>query len=300
MTTATICERVQAFKTSSSFSGGDPFSFSISLNKDLKLPGRHDPVDYLKKLDVSLKGKNVCVVCPGNAGLCVEALRAGAATVSAYELRPVYYKSLRAVASFAGEVLSKEIYIVDSLKPGTYDVVIWSEGVDDIRDPKLVFDSAILSVVPGGTFYLELAHGTAGAVPDRTNCWRPSKDGLAATIKAYPALKVVVEADGRNQTRKIYTIKDTRTPVAEDMIPQRAIEPSAPQPTIEILDSGPPDDTTDIEYFRNKLMSAVAKMREPADAKPQAAEDLSEVFDRPVGQPSTPKSKKRSGKESKS
>lgn len=307
MTTAPIRDRVQAFKTSSSFSGGDPFSFSISLDKDLKLPGRHDPVDYLKRLDADLKDKTVCVVCPGNGGLCVEALRAGAASVSAFELRSVYYKSLKAVSAFTKETLGREIDVLGALKPNYFDVVIWSEGVDDIRDPSLVIESAIKSIAPGGVLYLEVAHGTAGAVPERTNSWKPSKDGLLATLGAYPSLKVSSETDGRNQVRKIYTVKDIRLPVA-------TIPAGVPAPTVEVLSAPPEFDTSDVEYFRTKLMAGIAKMREqeqpkadveqPAPVAADPASELSEVFDREpepeAGKPSTPKSRRRSGKESKS
>jgi hypothetical protein len=318
MTTAPIRDRVQTLKTSSSFTGGDPFSFVVQLEKDVKLPGRHDPAAYLERIGAQLKGKSVCIVCPGNAGLCIEALRAGAAGVLAFEPRPVYQKALQAVAAFSEEVFDEGFATTKSLdKAGPFDVVIWSEGVDDIQDPKTTIDAVIKSVAPAGVLYLELSHGTAGAVPDRTNSWKPTKDGLIATIKGYSDVRLDGEIDGRNQVRKIYTIKNTKAP-EPFFVPQAPINPDAPSDVSVLSDQNSPDE--DVEYFRKQLWNSLNLLREPTPApapEPVAATeptpteapvepkpDLSEVVDRQpeaeTGKASTPKSRRKPGKESKS
>lgn len=315
MLTLSLSERVQKFKTSSAFTSGDPFSFGVVLDKNLSLPGKFDPEIYIQNLGQSVKGKTVCVVCPGNGGLCVEALRMGAETVVAYELRTVYQRSLRSISEFAAETLGSTFELpATATKPDSYDIIIWSEGLDEIRDPKSIIAEVISSLAPGGVLYFELSHGTAGPVPAQTNSWKPTKDGFLATISEFKDVEVSGELPGRNQTRTIYKIQSLKAS-------SKPGAPKLPNPQADSMEK------EDVEYFRRLLLEAMNSMKADAAGTPKTADamadatgldrsdtigddkvgnrpELSEVYEREAEatsrRASTPKSRRKGAKDSKS
>ena len=202
--------RLRTFKASSSFTPGDALSFSIHFGDDISLPGRHDPVAYMEQLAIDVAGKNVLIVCPGNAGLAVAALRAGASTVVVLEPRNVYHRAIPQISEFASEVIGATFsQRTDSSKlVESFDLVLWSEGLDDISHPKALVEQVIAAMKKGSTIYWEINHGQNGVLPESTNAWRPSEDGFKATLSQLGDLKIVSTLEGRGQTRKIYTIQN--------------------------------------------------------------------------------------------
>lgn len=209
--TNTLALEVRQFAQSSSFTSGDPFSFSIKITDDVSLPGKFDPANYLNAVTSSIEGR-VAVVCPGNGGLCVELLRRGAQEVIAFEPRNQFWKSLDAVSKFYNSVHGKTFEIIDKLpveESGKFNTVIWSEGLDELRDPMKPLTEVLGCLVPRGRLFIELSHGTHKAAPEAINSWRPSPEAFAETIEGIENVAVKLRAEGRNASRTTYTIQNT-------------------------------------------------------------------------------------------
>jgi SAM-dependent methyltransferase len=222
-----LVDQIKAFKQSSAFTSGDALSFSIKFTDALSLPGKFNPETYLTASGIAINGV-VGIVCPGNGGLCVEALHRGAVSVTAFEPRNVYFKALAKVAEFC-EAATGKTYSYDTSRPtlqtAAYDLIIWSEGLDEIRDPAEFFKSVVAGLRPGGTLLIEVAYGAHAALPKNTNSWKPSADNFEATIKGLGNLEIVSKLPGRNQLRSIYTIKNTTAPLA--VVPVTTDQPTA-------------------------------------------------------------------------
>lgn len=248
-------QQIKEFRQSSSFTPGDALSFSVKFTETLSLPGRHDPATYLQLDHHDLTGR-VAIVCPGNGGLCVEALKRGFTSVDAFEPRNVYHKSIAKVAEFCKAILNKTYSYSTSkgsLDQGRYDLIIWSEGLDEIRDPATLFRGALEALKPGGAIYVEVSHGTHTSLPKSTNAWRPSIDSFESTIKSIGDLTIESRRPGRNQLRVIYEIRrgpaaanPTLVTISQDvettMITEKA--PSILQDEADALFGGPGETTS--------------------------------------------------------
>ena len=287
--TETIENRIKSFKASSFFTAGDPYSFSITLNDEFKLPGKYDPEDYIARLGLELEGKNVLIVCPANSGLCLEAIHAGASTVVGFEPRHLYHRPMVAIAEFADELVGTTFIhrTGDSDLVEKFDVVIWAEGVDDIPHPKVVFDKVFDAVAPGGRFYLELATGTHDVLPETTNCWKPTVEAVEETVGAYGDFEVIGTASGRNQIRKIFTIINNE------------------KATIEVLAGPDFSSVEEIREFADKLKATLKHSDTDLDItahtpKVGVEEDLDSVYDYVADdhkEASTPKSQAKKDKD---
>jgi predicted transcriptional regulator len=242
--------RIRTFKASSSFTPGDACSFSIDFGEDVTLPGRHDPSAYLRRLGVDVTGKNVLVVCPGNAGLAVAALRAGASTVAVLEPRPVYHRAIPEVSTFASEVIGATFSQreIDDELVEAFDVVFWSEGLDEVSHPKSLVQKVLASMLQGSTLYLEVNHGHNGKLPESINAWRPTAAAFKETLEDLGDLEVITELEGRSQTRKIYKIKNNTV---------RA----------EVLGGPDYQSADDVQDFAEKIKEEIQKNREDVGQK---------------------------------
>lgn len=261
--TETIQSRIKAFKVSSSFTGGDPQSFSVKLSDEVRLPGKFDPDDYVGRLGTAFADKNVLVVCPGNGGLCVAALRAGASTVVAVEPRSIYNRALAAVSDFTSEVIGASF---SSRRPDDklfekFDVIFWTEGLDEVQHPKALFEAAIAALAPGGRFFLELAHGRHGVLPESINSWRPSKAAFKETLDGYPSLDLVNQLSGRDQIRVIYELQNNGSGPAQALVQKS-----------EAVDE-------DVAYFRKNLFGA---LKVPESYMAETQEEKVETLDAAV------------------
>jgi SAM-dependent methyltransferase len=226
-------QQIKAFKTSSSFTSGDTLSFSIKFTPELSLPGKFNPETYLTTSNISTSGR-VAVICPGNGGLCVEALHRGAAIVAAYEPRNIYHRSIIKVAEFCDAAVGKT-FTCDTGKAtpqsGIYDLIIWSEGLEDLPSPAEFFTSVLKALRPGGELLIEVAHGTHGLLPTQTNSWKPSIDSFESTIKKLGDYEIASSRPGRNQLRVIYKIRNKMpapAPIAA-LVPPPAVQAPAVQ-----------------------------------------------------------------------
>ena len=93
----TLAERFNAFRRSSAFTPGDPYSFRVVIAGGLELPGKYNPADFLSFCP-SIAGR-LAVICPGNGGLCAELARRGG-TVFAFEPRSRFQKGFKAFSPF--------------------------------------------------------------------------------------------------------------------------------------------------------------------------------------------------------
>ena len=253
--TETIDSRIKAFKVSSSFTPGDPQSFSIKLSDRVGLPGKFDADEYVSRLGggAAVADKNVLVICPGNGGLCVAALRAGASTVVAVEPRTIYDRALAAVSDFTSEVIGTTFNSrrADAKLFEKFDVIFWTEGLDEVQHPKSLFDAAISALAPRGRFFLEVPHGHHGVLPESTNSWRPTKVAFKETIDGYPTLDLVTQLSGRDQIRVIYELQSNET--------------AATKPTAEGSEDS--EDSEDVKYFRRNLFAALKVPKGYMDAE---------------------------------
>jgi threonine dehydrogenase-like Zn-dependent dehydrogenase len=217
--TDTIETRIKSFKASSFFTAGDPYSFSVKLSDEFALPGKYNPRDYLARLGLELEGKNVLVVCPGNSGLCIEAIHAGASTVVGFEPRTIYLRPMNTIAEFVDELVGTSFIRrkADAELVEKFDVVIWAEGVDDIPHPRQIFNKVFDAIAPGGQFCLEIGLGTHGELPLTTNCWKPTSQAVVSTVESYGDFSVIGKSAGRNQTRKIFTIANNEKMKVESL-----------------------------------------------------------------------------------
>jgi len=210
--------RIRTFKASSSFTPGDICSFSVQFAESVSLPGKYDPVGYMQQLSVDVAGQNVLVVCPGNAGLAVAALRAGASTVVVIEPRPVYHRALPSVSEFASDVIGatfSQRSTNDKLIE-TFDIVFWTEGLDEVAHPKSLIEQVLSSMQQGGKLYIEPNHGhQAGVLPESINSWRPTREAFVESMKGLADLSIESELEGRSQTRRIYTITNNTPRLAD-------------------------------------------------------------------------------------
>ena len=202
----------------------------------MTLPGKYDPSGYMQNLGVNVAGQNVLVVCPGNAGLAVAALRAGASTVVVLEPRSIYHRSLPEVSAFASEIIGATFSQrdIDDKLVEAFDIVFWSEGLDEIPHPKELVKKVFASMAQGAMLYWEINHGHNGKLPESTNAWRPTPAAFTETLTELGDLEVVTELGGRSQTRKIYAIKNNEAHKASDESVEERVEQLDAQIAVEV------------------------------------------------------------------
>jgi hypothetical protein len=194
MNVTQLQEAVTSLKDSSAFRFGDATTFDVCfLRHEVELPGKCNAADYLKGLKQRLRvlvpeGGRVAVVCPGNGGLIPELLMAGAAEVLAIEPRPRYHDALERVVPLLGAVHEGSSVTTFRAwpKPGlgkmlrAFDLIIWSEGLEECLHPAASLGTVASLLAPGGTFVIEVVHGEQGAPLPILNSWRPTKEAWDA------------------------------------------------------------------------------------------------------------------------
>lgn len=281
--------RIRTFKSSSSFTPGDAWSFSIHLSNDVELPGKYNPIKYINRLNIDVVGKNILVVCPGNAGLCVAALREGASTVVALEPRSLYHRSLPAVSEFTSEVVGTTFSqrLEDENLIESFDTIIWSEGLDDIPHPKGLIEKVIGSMKTGATLYFEVNHGHQGALPESVNSWLPTKEAFEESINDLGDLEFIGRMSGRSQTRTIHMIKNNAAPTKPTKaavkvvkkVDEKIAEERVATPAVDVKI---PDNVSEVA---RKLVDKVKKIIPVHEEG-----ELDSLYE---GRPSTPKSKEK-------
>jgi hypothetical protein len=222
---------VERFKTSSSFTSGDPTAFAIPLLPDeLELPGPNSPKTYMAqlehKLGVMLAPKSaVAVICPGSGGLCAQVLHQGANRIVAIEPRYRYADAIETVISLLRQVAPDRDLSTFRGWPvpkhrdqlGLFDLILWPEGLEEATAPLSVLTAALLCLKPTGSLIVEVVHGEQGLPTQPINSWRPSEPGWQQAVASIPAARLAGETLGRSQLRKIYRLDPVATIQKEEI-----------------------------------------------------------------------------------
>lgn len=269
-----LATEVNKFRRSSAFTPGDPFSFSITLTEQIKLPGKFNPSSYLNGLSLPIPDR-VAVICPGNGGLCVELLRRGAKEVVGFEPRNQYFTALTRISEFCRDALGRTFRVelrVPAAVEEQFDLILWPEGLEEIRDPLQPLYDTINALRSGGRLLIEVAHGPHGASPPRINSWRPGQQAFIDTVQINKDCKHTRTIKGRNASRVIHEIVS----VADGDFFMPA-QPGAEEAKVEPLDGSPVDD---INYFSESLKKALlAATHVPAELLEPATKPVAERSD---------------------
>ena len=231
MVVTTLKEQAESLASSSKFTGGNKFSFKVTLDDEVSLPGRFDAAKYLDDLDIKdLTGLTVVVVCAGNGGLIAESVKRGAKLVLSCEPRYHYHKALPSVLSMIVKPKGSQVGYLPSWPRGDEkaDLVIWPDGLQDSTTPRAIIRKILSSLKEGGVAYIEAVIGILGKPAGSVNAWRPTEAALEGTIqeeaKDFGIEKV---GPGRADNRSIYRVS-VPSYVVVDMIDA---EPEVAKPT---------------------------------------------------------------------
>lgn len=279
-----LADNVSTFSKSSAFTPGDAYSFRVRIADKIELPGKFDPALYLQ-FNPRIAGR-VAVVCPANGGLCAELLRRGVREVVAFEPRNQYFKAIAAVAQFVERGLGRTFAVhtrMPTVADGEFETIFWPEGLEDLRDPKIPFEQTLACLAPGGNLYIEVHHGSHGALPKNTNCWRPSIAAFEQSVASLGSWPIRAKFSGRNAMRQIYTIHDTREPIL--VTPDEPAPAPQPIPAAEVESPPPEVVTPSVSVPASELREAeeLAAFDEPGDPP----------IVRPTEQPITPRRGRR-------
>jgi len=220
MTTLPLARDAERFQKSSAYRYGDPTSFSVRLHSQVTLPGKCDPAGYLDDIGLSAVPERVLVVCPGNGGLVAECFRRGAKFVTLLEPRDRYHQPLRRVLSLLAQgwrledrkglnhrlVESWPLSEAEQQSLGKHDLVLWSEGMEDITEPKVIFSALSELLSESGKLYVEVTHGRHALV-ESINAWKPTPLAFKELAVAVFSQEPAEDYDGRRVRRKIYALK---------------------------------------------------------------------------------------------
>jgi len=109
---------------------------------------------------------------------------------------------------------------------GAYDTIVWSEGLEQLRDPILPFRAVLAHLAPGGRAFIEVTHGTNGPCPVKINAWRPTPQGFETTLKLFPDVRIVNTKKGRKDLRTVYVLESTKVvpPPHPPVVPVTIVE----------------------------------------------------------------------------
>lgn len=227
-------DQVDNFRRTNAFTPGDAGSFSIPLVRgQVELPGKYDPAPYLDKLEIK-SPKRVAVMFAGSGGLCVEAINRGATNVWAVEPRNNYVKALTVISDMVSQVKGYGFSTAVNLNEfadfaGTFDTVIWSEGLEQLKNPVVTLEGSWKLVAPGGKLFMEVVHGEQGIPTGSINRWTPKEAVFAELLKTLVGDASVRIVNGRLQRRLIYEVTKAPAPVV-------VVEQPAPLPILPTLE----------------------------------------------------------------
>ncbi len=213
-------ELIDKLKRSSKFSPGDQGSFKVFFDKGLELPGKDNPSDYLKSLNIKSLGKTA-VLFAGNGGLCVELCKI-ATSVTAYEPRLQYEIALREVDNI-NQLCSGNKFENSKVWPeGLFETVIWTEGLDTLKSPMVTLSSVYDLLEDGGTLFVEVTCGEQ--ISTGGNSWKPTEKVFANLITKHFPNALVSTQKGRLQRRIIYKISKPQVIKREEKLPEIPVE----------------------------------------------------------------------------
>ncbi len=217
MSLEALAVEAKQFARSSSYQYGDRTSFGVRLTNEILLPGKCSAAKYLDDLGLDKVPERVMVVCPGNGGLVTECFLRGAKFVLVCETRPRFEQGIQGVLRLlttAWRLENKHKLthqrIDDWPEVGReqgfadMDLILWSEGVDEITFPKKIFRGVADCLSPGGRLIVEINHGTNKWV-EEINSWRPNGHAVLDMVDEIFGTPPETSA-GRLSTSRIYTL----------------------------------------------------------------------------------------------
>lgn len=265
----TLQRDVSKFVRSSSFRHGDALSFQVPLVPGVvNLPGRHSPAAYLDALGVYQAPARVLVVGAGNGGLAVECANRGATQLVAVETRAAFAQALRHIqelftARWQSSVPARSLTVITQApyfaEARQFDLILWPEAVDKIKQPPVALKELDSYLAPGGKLFIEVMHGPHGWVP-KINSWKPTVDALHQGLSEVFGSSWTRSIPGRAANRTIYLIEKTgATAIEPAKIELLAPSPApAPEPVV----SGPS-----------------APLSPPAESSPPKVASMSELIE---------------------
>jgi len=236
---SSIAEQVISLQKSSIYRFGDRLGFSVPITAELTLPGRHDPIDYVR--DFTSPGRAL-VVCPGNGGIATQLLLQGASSVVVIEPRDRFHDALKAVVKLFIEAHpGNQVEVFTDFpttaehvrKLGYFDSIVWFEGTDEIGDPEVVQQVA-RTLKSTGRMKIEVAHGTSTHMIGKINNWRPTVECFAKCVEHVGAV-ITAPSAGRLGTTKIFTVTAPSVLIAAQPAPEPTpvvnTAPAMPLPT---------------------------------------------------------------------
>jgi hypothetical protein len=219
MAVTTLKQEAERLAASSKFTGGNPLSFKITLDEGASLPGRYDPAEYLDGLGLTnFSGMTVVIVCAGNGGLVAEAIKRGAKLALSCEPRFHYHQSLPVVLGMISKPEGVKTGYLPSWPRGDEqaDLVIWPDGLQDSRHPRMILRKVFSMLKPGGAAYIEAVIGGMNKPGETVNTWKPTQDALESTLlDEAPEFSLEKVGPGRLTNRVIYRVCEPTFVVVE-------------------------------------------------------------------------------------
>jgi hypothetical protein len=265
----------------------------VPICSGVTLPGNEIPEAYLDMMGVP-EVKRAMVVCPGNGGLVAALLARGAEEVVALEFRSRFHDALEAVLILVSKGLRAEekegrYKIVRTIPEeendlGQFDLIIWTEGVEEITRPKATFRALSKLVGPGGKMIVEVYHGKHEWV-DRINSWKPSGDaflkmGMECFGKCWTDKRPSRREGGRIYVLEMENAKALKEAIAKDEREEKKKTAAKKRPT-----------PVKKEEKKTEEPAPVKKKEEKAPEKKPAPKPKSEKKEAPPPPPPPPAEK---------
>lgn len=243
---AELGREADVFAKSSGYRYGDKDSFQVPVASGVTLPGNHDPHHYLNQLGLQTIPKRCLVICPGTAGLVPVLMRRGADDVVALEPRHFFAGMTQRVLALvakglrADQIKGKSYRYLGSWPLdaderealGKFDLILWPEGTEDVREPRAVMIAIADLLAPTGKLVVEVWHGSHQYVP-KINSWKPTGDAWFQAVKAHFGQGPTGCQEGRRQNLRIYTIGFSPAKALEDVLKQDAKKAKETPPKVE-------------------------------------------------------------------
>lgn len=238
-----LIQEARNFERSSGYRYGDKAAFSIYLADGLLLKGPNSAGAYLDSLGLTELPERVMVICPGNGGLVAECFRRGTKRVVVMEPRTRFHATLRRVLQLQESAWKAEektglshrlVMTWDQIRTNDgfkdVDLILWADGLEEMTQPKDVFQAVDSALNPGGRLFLEARLGRHPWI-DKINSWFPSEHAIAEMSKEIFGGPWAAKSAGRfGQSSAVFTFvkpgEATKTSKVEKSKPAPVIAPT--------------------------------------------------------------------------
>lgn len=220
---------------------------------------------------------------PGSGGLCVEAMKHGA-KVYTLEERERFHKSLSAVQHMTTVVFGKSFALnktMEGFKKGPkLDIIIWSEGLHELRFPQKSIEEAYNLLKPNGRLFLEVVHGQHGPpLESGSNTWFPKEEIFVNILAASCKSASVKIHKGRLERRLVYEI--TKPPaVVTEVVQEVKVRPKSQKlETIKQVEARPEvkQDEVEVKVETQVLEPKIEVKEDKVEQKVEQKDSLKEA-----------------------